>query len=140
MTNKLKYFIGNWKMFGDFTSYKIVNKINQYIYNDVSGLSWILFVMCIHVPISMLFGVVVSLYRSVLKIKEIVLYGTFITVTLRAILTFIIFQFTDEILHFILIEVFTQILVLSILLYLFNKNEQELIPLFYFIHIFFLFY
>ena len=32
MTNKLKYFIGNWKMFGDFTSYKIVNKINQYIY------------------------------------------------------------------------------------------------------------
>ncbi len=32
MTNKLKYFVGNWKMFGDFTSYKIVNKINQYIY------------------------------------------------------------------------------------------------------------
>ena len=97
--------------------------INEYLYNDVSGLSWILFIMCIHIPISMLFGVVVSLYRSILKIKEIVLYGTFITVTLRAILTFIIFQFTDEILHFILIEVFTQILVLSILLYLFNKNE-----------------
>jgi len=30
MTNKLKYFIGNWKMFGDFNSFKIVNKINQY--------------------------------------------------------------------------------------------------------------
>ena len=25
------YFIGNWKMFGDFTSYKIINKINHYI-------------------------------------------------------------------------------------------------------------
>ena len=100
--------------------------INQYIYNDVSGLNWILFLMCIHVPISMLFGVVLSLYRSVLKIKEIVLYGTFIAVTLRALLTFIIFQFTDDISHFILIEVCTQILVLSILLYLFNKNEFSL--------------
>ena len=30
MTNKLKYFIGNWKMFGDFGSFKIIQKINQY--------------------------------------------------------------------------------------------------------------
>jgi len=30
MTNKLKYFVGNWKMFGDFNSFKVVNKINQY--------------------------------------------------------------------------------------------------------------
>jgi len=30
MTNKLRYFIGNWKMFGDFGSFKIVNKINQF--------------------------------------------------------------------------------------------------------------
>ena len=30
MTNKLKYFIGNWKMFGDFTSFKIIRKINQF--------------------------------------------------------------------------------------------------------------
>ena len=93
------------------------------IFND---LSWILFVMCIHVPISMLFGVVVSLYRSVLKIKEIVLYGTVISVSLRAILTFILFQYTSDISHFILIEVFTQIIVLFILLYLFNKNEFSL--------------
>ena len=100
--------------------------INEYIYNDISGLSLILFLMCIHVPISMLFGVVVSLYRSVLKIKEIVLYGNIITVMLRAILTFFIFQYTSNILYFVLIEVFTQILVLSILLYLFNKNEFSL--------------
>ena len=32
MTNKFKYFIGNWKMFGDIGSFKIVNKINQYAY------------------------------------------------------------------------------------------------------------
>ena len=100
--------------------------INHFVYSDIDDLGWILFIMCIHVPISMLFGVVVSLYRSILKIKEIVLYGTVITVSLRAILTFIIFQYTSDISHFILIEVFTQIIVLSILLYLFNKNEFSL--------------
>jgi len=30
MTNKLKYFIGNWKMFGDFGSFKIIYKITQF--------------------------------------------------------------------------------------------------------------
>ena len=30
MTNKLKNFIGNWKMFGDLESFKIVSKINQF--------------------------------------------------------------------------------------------------------------
>ena len=30
MTNKLKYFIGNWKMFGDFGSFKIVNTVDQF--------------------------------------------------------------------------------------------------------------
>ncbi|MAJ90319.1 MAG: hypothetical protein CMD08_03490 [Flavobacteriales bacterium] len=100
--------------------------VNQYVYNDISGLDWILFVMCIHVPISMLFGVVISLYRSVLRIKEIVIYGTLISVTLRAILTLIIFQFFDNIVHFIYVEIFTQILVLFILLYLFNKSEFSL--------------
>ena len=30
MTNKLRYFIGNWKMFGDFGSFKIIRKINQF--------------------------------------------------------------------------------------------------------------
>ena len=31
MTNKLKYFIGNWKMFGDFSSFKIIKEVNKYI-------------------------------------------------------------------------------------------------------------
>ena len=30
MTNKLRYFIGNWKMFGDFGSFKIIHNINQF--------------------------------------------------------------------------------------------------------------
>ena len=30
MTIKLKYFVGNWKMFGDFSDFKIVSKINDF--------------------------------------------------------------------------------------------------------------
>ena len=32
MTNKLRYFVGNLKMFGDFGSFKIVHNINQFAY------------------------------------------------------------------------------------------------------------
>ena len=28
--NKLKYFIGNWKMFGDHNSFKIIKRIQQF--------------------------------------------------------------------------------------------------------------
>ena len=31
MTYKYKYFIANWKMFGDFSSFKIINSVNNYI-------------------------------------------------------------------------------------------------------------
>ena len=36
MTNKLKYFVGNWKMFGDFTSFKIINKISNYFIRNLN--------------------------------------------------------------------------------------------------------
>ena len=31
MTNKLKYFIGNWKMFGDLKSISILNRVNAFL-------------------------------------------------------------------------------------------------------------
>ena len=34
MTNKLKYFVGNWKMFGDFSDFKIIHKINKFSYDS----------------------------------------------------------------------------------------------------------
>ena len=107
--------------------YFISNYINHFVYSDIDDLSWLLCVICIHVPISMLFGVIISLYRSKLKIKEIVVYGTVVNVIVRAILTFIIFQFTNDIVYFIILEIFSQILVLSIMLYLFNKNEFSIL-------------
>ena len=30
MTNKLKYFVGNWKMFGDFSSFRIIHRIHRF--------------------------------------------------------------------------------------------------------------
>ena len=30
MTNKLKYFVGNWKMYGDFSSLRIINRIHRF--------------------------------------------------------------------------------------------------------------
>ena len=106
--------------------YFLSNYINHFVYSDINGLSWLLCVVSVHVPISMLFGIIISLYRSKLKIKEIVVYGTVVNVIVRAILTFIIFQFTNDILYFIILEIFTQILVLFIMLYLFNKNEFKI--------------
>ena len=36
MTNKLKYFIGNWKMFGDLGSFKIINKVNEFSHDTIN--------------------------------------------------------------------------------------------------------
>ena len=65
MTNKLKYFIGNWKMFGDFASYKIVDKINQYIYKN-KGLKNTKVVLCIP-------STLIHPFRNKLKHKSIYL-------------------------------------------------------------------
>jgi len=35
MTNKLKYFIGNWKMFGDFSSIKIIYQLNKFCISHI---------------------------------------------------------------------------------------------------------
>ena len=47
MTNKLKYFIGNWKMFGDFGSFRIVNKINQFSYKSKNLLKNKKIILCV---------------------------------------------------------------------------------------------
>ena len=47
MTNKLKYFIGNWKMFGDFKDFKIINDINQFSYKSKKLYKNSKIVMCV---------------------------------------------------------------------------------------------
>lgn len=109
-----------------FAMYFLSSLFDEFIYSEINDISWILFIMCIHVPISLLFGVITSLYRSILKIKELVVYGTLISVTFRAISTFIVFQFTNDIIYFIFIELITQFSVLLVLLFLFHKKHFSL--------------
>ena len=63
--------------------------LDKYIYINSDNFSYLLLVISIHAPISVLMGVINSLFRASFKIKEIVLYGTFISVSIRAILTFL---------------------------------------------------
>jgi len=47
MTNKLKYFIGNWKMFGDFGDFQIIQRINQFSYKTKNLLKDKKIVLCV---------------------------------------------------------------------------------------------
>ena len=47
MTNKLKYFIGNWKMFGDFGDFKIVNRINRFSFTSRKSFKKKKIVLCV---------------------------------------------------------------------------------------------
>ena len=64
MTNKLRYFIGNWKMFGDLGSFKIVHKINLFSRETKKKYNKKKIVLC--VP-----NTLISLFRKKLKSKAI---------------------------------------------------------------------
>ena len=50
--------------------------LDTYVYLKIDDFSLILFLVSINVPISIFTSVIISLYRSVFKIKEIVIYNT----------------------------------------------------------------
>ena len=64
MTNKLKYFIGNWKMFGDFGSFKIIDKINKFTKQSKSLYKKKKIILC--VP-----NTLISFFNKKLKSKSI---------------------------------------------------------------------
>ena len=97
--------------------------LDSYVYKKIDNFSFILFLVSVNVPISIFTSIIIALYRSVFKIKEIVIYNTLFSVPIRAILTFFIFQYTSNIIYFILIELLVSTLILILLFYLFNKNE-----------------
>ena len=100
--------------------------IDKYFYAHIDDFDLILLLVCVHAPISVFTGFITSLYRSVFKIKELVIIGSFIIVPIRALLTLVVFYFTDNIIHFIFIELFTTSLSLLLLFYFFNENEFSL--------------
>jgi len=103
--------------------------LDVYLYDEIDNFSLILILISLHAPFSIFMGIITSLYRSILKIKEIVLYGTFVTVILRAVVTFIVFQFSKDIISFIILELITQLFTLIILFYLFNKREFKILSI-----------
>ena len=103
----------------------IIPLLDEYVYANIDNFSYLLLIVSIHTPISIFMGIIISLFRSVLKIKEIILYGTFISVPLRAILTFLVFQFTSDIIFFVVIELFTQLVILILMYWIFNKNVMR---------------
>ena len=98
---------------------------DNYIYKEIDSFSLILLLVSIHAPISIFTGIITSLYRSVFKIKEIIIYSTFVAVPIRALLTFFIFKYTNNIIYFVGIELFTTSLTMFLLYYFFSKNEMN---------------
>tara|TARA_B100000029_G_scaffold340056_1_gene332278 strand:- start:678 stop:1439 length:762 start_codon:yes stop_codon:yes gene_type:complete len=64
MTNKLKYFVGNWKMFGDFGSLKIVQKLNKFTKQSKLSYKKKRIILC--VP-----NTLISFFNEKLKFKSI---------------------------------------------------------------------
>ena len=47
MTNKLKYFIGNWKMFGDISDFKIVQSISKFLNKSKNSINKKRIILCV---------------------------------------------------------------------------------------------
>ena len=63
MTNKLRYFVGNWKMFGDFNSFKIIKRIQQFYVKFRTNGTNNKIILC--VP-----NTLISFYKKKLKFKN----------------------------------------------------------------------
>jgi len=100
-----------------FSSY-----ISEIVFDNLS-MNIILQLSAIYLPLILLNSILSALYRGVFKIKEIIIYGTFLSVTLRAFLTLIIFNYTDKIHFFIAIEILVQSIVVIILWTKFSKDN-----------------
>ena len=87
------------------------------------NLTYILALAAIYIPLSLYSAYITSIYRSFLKIKEIILYGTIYLISIRATLTFIVFAFTSDITYFLLIEILSMFLS-SFLLTIHFKSEK----------------
>tara|TARA_B110000438_G_C15705237_1_gene602893 strand:- start:396 stop:1157 length:762 start_codon:yes stop_codon:yes gene_type:complete len=68
MTNKLKYFIGNWKMFGDYGSIEIIKKIHNFNTKFVKNYKNSKIILC--VP-----STLISFFNKKLKSKLISIGG-----------------------------------------------------------------
>lgn len=93
------------------------------IFKGDSYLSYIIMLSAFYIPLTLYMTALNAAYRSLLQIKEIVLYGTIWMVSIRAVLTFIVFTLTDDITYFIFIELFSTLVVMSIMTIKFDSSK-----------------
>ena len=78
-------------------------------------------IAALYIPMTLLSSYITSLYRSVLKIKEIIIYSTVFIVSIRAICTFVIFAFVNDVKYFMYIELFAYFIANSLMYYKFKN-------------------
>ncbi|BBG65156.1 membrane protein [Hydrogenimonas sp.] len=99
--------------------------IAKYIFHK-ENLDTIIAISSLYIPLTLYSMYITSVYRSFLKIKEIILYGTLYLVTIRALLTFAVFSYSDEIIYFLWIEIVAQIVSIVLLTARFKSDKLKL--------------
>ncbi len=99
--------------------------VATYIFKN-SDLSLIIMISALYIPLSLYSAYITSVYRSLLKIKEIIMYGTIYMVTFRAVLTFAVYSFSSNIIYFLWIELISMLLSITLLTYKFQNNKLKL--------------
>ncbi len=97
--------------------------ITHMFHGGDSYLGYIIMLSALYIPLMLYLAFITSAYRSLLQIKEVVLYGTIWMVSIRAVLTFTVFSFTEDIRYFIFIELFSSLVVLSIMTAKFDTSK-----------------
>jgi O-antigen/teichoic acid export membrane protein len=97
-----------------------------------SSLSYIIFASAIYIPLTLYMTALTTAYRTVLQVREIVLYGTLILVTIRAISTLIVFSFVNDVIYFIVIELMSLLFVLTIMTFKFDRSKLDIFSKFNF--------
>ncbi|WP_457598122.1 oligosaccharide flippase family protein [Hydrogenimonas sp.] len=85
-----------------------------------------LILAALYIPMTLLSSYITSLYRSVLKIKEIIIYSTVYMVSIRATLTFILFSFVNDVKYFMIIELFAYLVANSLMYYKFKNPDFKI--------------
>ena len=125
LTNKTLTYILISSLTSGLLLFTFSTYVANYLFQNTSMQS-ILQWSALYLPVILLISLLTSLYRGVIRIKEIMIYGTFVSVTLRAIFTIIIFQYTNHIEYFIGIEALVQLIVVILLWWRFSKDFYPL--------------
>ncbi len=102
--------------------------IAKYIFHK-EDLSSIIAISSLYIPLSLYSAYIASVYRSFLKIKEIIVYGTLYHITIRALLTFLVFSYSDNIIYFLWIEVGANFISILLLTIHFKSEKMRLFDL-----------